>query len=146
MSDKLVDYLNLRHKPENINIKHRQSIGFQERVALWTTRLIGTMWAVYFAIFIMALWMLWQSSSDLPFDPYPFAFLLFIASALQLPLMSLIMVGQNLLGRHTEMRAEEEFKTTESIYKDIEKIFIHLDEQDKKLEQVITLLGRVQKK
>ncbi len=45
------------------------------------------------------------------------------------------MVGQNLQGRHSEIRAEEEFKTTESSYKDIERILIHLDNQDKQMKK-----------
>lgn len=146
MTENLLDYLRLRRQPENVSLKHKQGLTFQERIALHATEIVGTMYAVYFTLFAMIGWMFWQLSIDKPFDPYPFAFLLFIASSVQLPLMSLIMVGQNLLGRQAELRAEEEFKTTESIYKDIEKIFIHLDQQDKKMEQQLKLLTQILEK
>ena len=57
--------------------------------------------------------------------------------------MPLIMVGQNLQGKHAETRAEEEFKTTETIYKDIEKIFIHLDKQDKEIQKQTELINQL---
>ena len=85
--------------------------------------------------------MLWQTYfTEKPFDSYPFVFLLFLGSVVQLLLMPLIMVGQNIQGQHAEIRAEEEFKTTESIYKDIEHIIARLDEQDQELLKQTKLL------
>jgi len=125
---------NERHQPENVNKKHKASLGVQDRIALTITTAIGTMYAVYvFAIF-MAGWMLWQGHiSHHPFDPYPFAFLLFMGNIVQLLLMPLIMVGQNIQSRHAEIRADEEYKTTMTSYKDIEHILAHLDAQDQEL-------------
>lgn len=137
----ILDYLPSRHKPENVNLKHRQSLGPQDKIALVITTAVGTMYAVYFFALFMAGWMLWQSHfAHKPFDPYPFAFLLFLGNIVQLLLMPLIMVGQNLQGRHSEIRAEEEFKTTESSYKDIEKILVHLNQQDKDMQKQLDLI------
>lgn len=137
----LLDYLPLRYKPVNVNVKHKQTLGFQDRIALIITTAVGTMYAVYIFALFMAGWMLWQTYFlQKPFDPYPFAFLLFMGNIVQLLLMPLIMVGQNLQGRHSEIRAEEEFKTTESSYKDIEKILIHLDQQDKQMQKQLELI------
>jgi uncharacterized membrane protein len=128
------DYLVQRHQPQNVNTRHKLSLGLQDRIALFITTAIGTMYAVYFFALFMGGWMLWQSYIDQqPFDPLPFAFLLFLGNIVQLLLMPLIMVGQNLQGRHAEIRAEEEYKTTSSSYKDIEKILLHLDSQDKEI-------------
>lgn len=139
--ENILDYLNSRHKPENINHKHKKSLGIQDRIALTITGAIGTMYAVYFFAIFMAGWMIWQTFFDKkPFDPFPFAFLLFLGNIVQLLLMPLIMVGQNLQGRHAAIRAEEEFKTTESSYKDIEQILIHLDRQDKEMKKQLDLL------
>lgn len=135
------DYLKLRHRPENINLKHRQALDLQDRIALAVTGAIGTMYAVYFFAMFMAGWMLWQGYIvKKPFDPYPFAFLLFLGNIVQLLLMPLIMVGQNLQGRHSEIRAEEEFNTTRSSYKDIEQILIHLDNQDRQMKKQLDLI------
>lgn len=143
----LPDYLPSRHRPENVNVQHKLSLGLQDRIALIITTAVGTMYAVYFFAFVMAGWMLWQSFVDQkPFDPYPFAFLLFIGNIVQLLLMPLIMVGQNLQGRHAGIRAEEEYQTTNSSYRDIERILIHLDQQDKQMKKQLDLITELSEK
>lgn len=130
-----------RHKPQNVNARHQQSLGAQDRIALVITNAIGTMYAVYFFALFMAGWMLWQTHiSQKPFDPYPFAFLLFLGNIVQLLLMPLIMVGQNLQNRHAEIRSEEEYKTTMSSYHDIEAILKNLEAQDQELLRQTKLL------
>ncbi len=120
-----------RHKPQNVNIRHKAGLGFQDKLALVITTAVGTMYAVYFFIVALAGWMLWQGViSKHPFDPYPFAFLLFMGNIVQLLLMPLIMVGQNIQARHSELRADEEYKTTLSSYHDLETILKHLNAQD----------------
>ncbi len=141
MADNFDKYLQQRHKPENVNVKHKTSLGVQDRIALFSTRIIGTMYAVYFFIVFMSGWMLWQTFyASKPFDPFPFAFLLFLGNIIQLLLMPLIMVGQNLLGKHAEIRTEEEYRTTISSYQDIEQILLHLSEQDKLMKEQLALL------
>ncbi len=140
------DYLKIRHRPENVNEKHRGSLSIQDKIALNATNIIGTMYAVYFFILFMSGWMLWQTFfANRPFDPFPFAFLLFLGNIVQLLLMPLIMVGQNLQGKHAEVRAEEEYKTTISSYKDIEQILLHLSEQDKQLQKQLDMLMSLSK-
>lgn len=123
-----------RHTPKNVNEVHAQKLKFQDRIALFITSAIGTMYAVYFFAIFLAGWMLWQTKlSNKPFDPYPFAFLLFIGNIVQLLLMPLIMVGQNIQSKHSEIRADEEYQTTTTSFHDIEQILLHLDAQDKEL-------------
>lgn len=136
-----------RYRPKNANAIHQSQLGLQDKIAVTLTAAVGTMYAVYFFILIMAGWMLWQTRfAEQPFDPYPFAFLLFLGNIVQLLLMPLIMVGQNIQGRHAEIRAEEEFKTAESSHKDIEYILIHLDKQDKELLKQTKLLKELMAK
>lgn len=137
----------VRHQPKNANEVHKSKLGFQDRIALGITAAIGTMYAVYFFALVMAGWMLWQThTSNHPFDPYPFAFLLFLGNIVQLLLMPLIMVGQNIQGRHAQIRADEEYKTTITSYHDIEQILNHLDEQDKELLRQSKMLENLIKK
>lgn len=143
----LAQYLPRRHRPQNVNVRHHQTLGFQDRLALGITSAIGTMYAVYFFILAMSGWILWQTSiANKPFDPFPFAFLLFLGNIVQLLLMPLIMVGQNIQGKHAEIRAEEEYQTTTSSYEDIEKILLHLDHQDQEMMRQSELLQNLVKK
>ena len=136
-----------RHEPKNVNEVHKNTLGEQDKIALAITTAIGTMYAVYFFAIFMAGWMIWQSFvTHSPFDPYPFAFLLFLGNIIQLLLMPLIMVGQNIQGRHSELRSEEEYQTTTSSYHDIEHILAHLDAQDKELLKQSKLLEELIKK
>ena len=147
MSKNTSKYLKLRHIPQNVNQKHHSTLGFQERIALYSTNIIGTMYAVYFFILALSGWMLWQTFVDKhPFDPYPFAFLLFLGNIVQLLLMPLIMVGQNLQSRHAEIRAEEEYKTTQTSYQDIEQIILHLSAQDEQMRKQLEILSLLLKK
>jgi uncharacterized membrane protein len=137
----------VRHEPQNVNKIHKSKLGLQDRIALLITTAVGTMYAVYFFALAMAGWMLWQTHfSGHPFDPYPFAFLLFLGNIIQLLLMPLIMVGQNIQGRHAEIRTDEEYKTTMTSYHDIEHILAHLDEQDKELLKQSKLLENLVEK
>ncbi|MFN8550886.1 MAG: DUF1003 domain-containing protein [Candidatus Obscuribacterales bacterium] len=122
------------HKPQNVNEKHAQSLGANDRIALAVTNAMGTMWALYFMALFMLVWCMWQFlMREKAFDPYPFAFLLFLGNIVQLLLMPLIMVGQSILSKHAEMRADEQYKTTLTSYQDLEHIMEHLDAQDKEL-------------
>lgn len=136
-----------RPEPENVNEKHKSQLGLQDRIALVITTGIGTMYAVYFFAFFMASWMLWQGFfNHKPFDPYPFAFLLFLGNIIQLLLMPLIMVGQNIQGRHAAIRSEEEYKTTKTSYEDIEYILKTLEAQNQELLKQSKILEELAKK
>jgi uncharacterized membrane protein len=138
-----------RHKPQNVNQQHEATLSVQDRLALLITSAVGTMYAVYFFIVALAGWMLWQGAvSDKPFDPYPFAFLLFMGNIVQLLLMPLIMVGQNIQGRHAQLRSDEEYKTMLSSYHDVEEVMRRLETQEELLQrqsQMIEQLLRARK-
>lgn len=138
---------NERYHPQNANQIHKQKLGIQDRIALTITTAVGSMYAVYLLAIGMAGWMLWQSHfAHKPFDPFPFLFLLFLGNIIQLLLMPLIMVGQNIQGKHAEIRAEEEFNTTQSSYRDIEHILNRLDAQDKELLKQTKILEELMNK
>lgn len=125
--DRLFHKTRERTRPKNVNQLHAEKLTFQDRLALLITKALGTMWAVYFLGVFMAGWIIWQQwLAHQPFDSYPFAFLLFLGNIVQLLLMPLIMVGQNIQGRHAELRAEEAYKATVGGYQDAEHIMDHL--------------------
>jgi len=87
---------------------------------VFITRSMGTMYAVYVICLAVTSWMIWQLLTEKPFDPYPFAFMVFLSNIFQLILMPLVMVGQNIQNKHAEMRAEEEYRTTKTILEELE--------------------------
>jgi len=123
-----------QHQPRNVNLLHeaeKAAAGINTRIAVGLTKSVGTMWTAYtfvvlaiiglFAILgllspIVALLVAWTSQT-----------------LIQLILLPIIMVGQNVLGRKTELQADEQFRTTMSTYHDIEQIMQHLSAQDAEL-------------
>jgi uncharacterized membrane protein len=134
------------HRPRNPHREVMAALSRNDRIALVITGAIGTMYAVYvFALFI-AGWMLLQVAlGNAAFDPYPFAFLLFLGNIVQLLLMPLIIVGQNLQARHGEARSDEAYRTVGKIFHDNEAALAHLDAQDREmLRQTNLLIGLVE--
>jgi uncharacterized membrane protein len=70
-----------------------------------------------------------------------FVFWLFISNVIQILLMPLIMVGQNLLGRHAELRAENDLEVNVRAEKEIEVILRHLEYQNTMLLAMVQKLG-----
>ena len=61
---------------------------------------------------------------------------------LQLIMLPLIMIGQNLQGRHAELRAEHDYQTNVKAEKEIEAVLLHLEKQD---ELMLDILKRIEK-
>lgn len=118
---------------ENANVVHQGRLSRLERLAVFITEKIGTM-GFFFIIFTWTIfWLSWNllAPSELRFDPFPaFVLWLFLSNLIQLHLMPLIMVGQNIQGRHSELRAELDYNTNKKAEKGIETILIHLEKQN----------------
>jgi uncharacterized membrane protein len=56
--------------------------------------------------------------------------------------MPLILLGQNLQGRHTEARAESDFEVNVKAEREIEAILLHLEHQN---ELILKILGQLEK-
>ena len=116
-----------------------EHVGLNGRLAATITRNVGTMWAVYIALFIQITWMvlatlgLWQFARD----PYPFAFLLFLSNIVQLLLMFVIMVGQQVLGAASDKRAVVTYQDAEAILHECLEMQKHLTAQDRALAGLI---------
>lgn len=134
------------HVPiRNINIEQREKLSHLERLALWITEHVGSMG---FFLLIFAWTMLWLSwnifaPNGLQFDPYPaFVLWLFISNMIQIFLMPLIMIGQNLQGRHAEARAEADFEINTKAEREIEAILMHLENQNDLILQIVNSLEK----
>lgn len=114
-------------KPVQVDDMH---VGFNGRLAARLTRGVGTMWAFYFGVVFQLAWMGLALAGVLSFDPYPFAFLLFLSSLAQLILMFVILVGQNVLGKATDERALQTYQDAEAILHECARLQEHLSAQD----------------
>ena len=87
---------------------------------------------------IMGWTVLWSGynilASEVPalhwksFDPFPaFVAYLLISNVIQILLMPLIMVGQNVQGRHTEIRAQLDFEINQKAEQEIMVVLRHLE-------------------
>jgi uncharacterized membrane protein len=107
-----------------------QYVGINGRIGAWLTERAGSMWAFYAATVFQFGWMGLAIAGIIKFDPYPFAFLLFISSLLQLVLMFVIMVGQDVLGQAGDRRAEQTYRDAEAILHECRQLQTHLTAQD----------------
>ena len=108
-----------------------QYVGLNGRVAAWITKRVGSMWAFYVATLFQFGWIGLSVVGVITFDPYPFAFLLFLSSLAQLIFMFIIMVGQEVLGRAGDKRAQQTYLDAEAILHECARLQEHLTAQDK---------------
>jgi uncharacterized membrane protein len=117
----------------NVNIEHKKSLTRLEKFAVLITDKIGSMGFFIIICVWTFVWLGWNTlgPKESRFDPFPaFVLWLFLSNMLQIFLMPLIMIGQNLQGRHAEKRAESDFEVNVKAEKEIETILLHLEHQN----------------
>lgn len=135
----------MRRRPmRNVNREVRENLTKLDRLALWITNHVGTM-GFFLTIFVWtAVWLGWNflAPERLQFDqPMSFVFWLFLSNLIQILLMPLIMVGQNIIGRHAEARAEHDLEINIKAEQEIEVILHHLEHQNEILMAMLQKLG-----
>ncbi len=133
---------------KNTNVIHQKRLSPLDKLALFVTDKIGTL-GFFFIIFAWTLiWLTWNMLAplNLRFDPFPsFVLWLFISNLIQIHLMPLIMVGQNIQGKHAELRAETDYETNQKAEKEIETILLHLENQQKLILQILEKIEKLEK-
>jgi uncharacterized membrane protein len=114
-----------------------QYVGFNGRAAAWITRKVGTMTAFYAATSLQIGWIVVAQTGVIRFDPYPFAFLLFLSSLAQLLLMFVIMVGQQVIGQAADKRSLQTYLNAEAVLHACEHLQAHLCAQDLAIRHVV---------
>lgn len=134
---------------KNVNKIHRERLSNLEKLAIFVTARIGTM-GFFFIIFTWTI--IWLSFNilgpkELRFDPYPaFVLWLFISNLIQLHLMPLIMVGQNIQGKHSALRSEHDFQTDKKAELEIEAILFHLENQQQLILKILEKIEKLEEK
>ncbi|MGZ4918356.1 MAG: hypothetical protein ACXV5E_08125 [Halobacteriota archaeon] len=130
----LFDHEHRPYRPRNVNLLHKaeqKAAGANTRIAVGLTKRVGTMWTAY-AFAALAVVGLMAIVGVL--SPVVALLVVWISQTfLQLTLLPIIMVGQNVLGRKSELQADEQFNTTMTSFNDIEQIMLHLTAQDEEL-------------
>ncbi len=143
------ELIKARKPARNINKEHVEKMSRLDRLAIFITTRVGTM-GFFLSIFIWTV--LWCGynilATEVPalhwkaFDPFPaFVAYLLMSNVIQILLMPLIMVGQNLQGHHSELRAENDFEVNVKAEKEIEVILSHLEFQNAVLITMLEKLG-----
>lgn len=128
MSQPLYTHQRHRHQPVNINQRHAaERLGVNDRLAVWISRHVGSMMCAYVFAGIGI-----GSLVGVLTDNTLLALLCgsFSSYFLQLVLLPILALGQNILGRHAELQAEEQYATTERAFADTEQLVAHLSAQD----------------
>ena len=133
-------------QPKNVNDQFQSSFSTLERVAIRVTDRVRTM-GFFLAIAVWTVvWLGWNTfgPEGSRFDPGPaFVLWLFISNLIQIHLMPLIMVGQNLQGRHSELRAEADFEVNQKAEAEIETVLQHLSQQNDLMLEILKRLERI---
>lgn len=136
-----VSQLREKRRPvRNVNIEHREKLSTLECFALAVTETIGTMGFFLILLVWTVGWIGWNvvGPVEMRFDPYPaFVLWLFISNMIQLMLLPLILVGQNLQGKHAETRTQADFEVNVQAEEEIETILQHLENQNDLISKIL---------
>ena len=133
----------------NVNTIHHQRLSSLEKLAIFVTEKIGTMGFFFIILGWTVIWLGFNilAPKNLRFDPYPaFVLWLFISNLIQIHLMPLIMIGQNIQGKHAELRSEHDFQTDKKAEAEIEAILFHLENQQKLILEILKKIEKLEDK
>ena len=134
-----------KRKPiRDVNKEIKSQMSWVDRFALAITDRVGTM-GFFLSIFVWTVvWLGWNllAPPALQFDPpMGFVFWLFLSNLIQILLMPLIMVGQNIQGKHADARAENDLEVNIKAEQEIEVVLHHLEYQNTLLIVMMEKLG-----
>ena len=117
-----------------------ESVGFNGKIALALTTVVGTMWCAY-AFSVLALFALPSAiSSGSVLQLIQWLSQTFI----QLVMLSVIMVGQNILSRASDKRADMTYQDADATFHEAGQIQAHLLEQDAAINTLLDKILRLE--
>lgn len=118
---------------QNANKLHKESLSFQDRLALRITTSIGTMYCVYVFAGIGVGSLVGVLTGNLFLATL---FGAFSSYFLQLVFLPLLQLGQNIQARHSEIRAESDYQTNLKSHAILETLLQHAEQQAKLFEEL----------
>jgi hypothetical protein len=123
-----------------------ERVGVNGRLGLFLTTIVGTMWAAY----LFALLALVSFPSAIRSGNSIIIVAWIAQTFLQLVLLPIIIVGQNILGKAADKRAEQTYKDVDAILHECLQIQAHLAAQDdaqlKEVAEVRQMLSELMKR
>jgi hypothetical protein len=117
-----------------------EHVGLNGKIALALTTIVGTMWCAY-AFAILALIALPSALgqgtllADVSWLSQTF---------IQLVMLSVIMVGQNILSKASDKRADMTYQDADATFHESEQIQAHLLEQDAAINTLLDKIGKLE--
>jgi hypothetical protein len=117
-----------------------EHVGFNGKVALGLTTIVGTMWCAYaFAVLaFLALPSAIQGGSLLLLIQW------LSQTFIQLVMLSVIMVGQNILSRASDKRAQMTYEDADATFHEASQIQAHLLEQDGAINELLDKIAKLE--
>jgi hypothetical protein len=115
-----------------------EHVGFNGKVALILTTVVGTMWCAY-AFAVLALVALPSATGS------PLLLIQWVSQTfIQLVMLSVIMVGQNILSRASDKRADMTYQDADATFHESEQIQAHLLDQDHAINDLLDKVGKLE--
>jgi hypothetical protein len=117
-----------------------EHVGFNGKVALGLTTVVGTMWCAYaFAVLaFLALPSAIQGGSLLLLVQW------LSQTFIQLVMLSVIMVGQNILSRASDKRAQMTYEDADATFHEASQIQEHLVAQDNAINELLDKIAKLE--
>jgi hypothetical protein len=116
-----------------------EHIGVNGRIGLTLTTVVGTMWCAY-AFALLALLVLPQAAGG-----GLLAFIQWLSQTfIQLVMLSVIMVGQNILGRAADKRSEMTYQDADATLHEVGQLQAHLKVQDEALNALLDKIAKLE--
>lgn len=128
-----------RQHEKPVKTADERGIGFNGKIGVFITTIVGTMWAAYlFTVIALISAPSAFSSANL------LTIISWIAQTfLQLVLLPIIIVGQNVQARAADKRSQQTYSDAEAILHECLQLQAHLEAQDKILDDVVRHLAKV---
>lgn len=115
------------------------AVGLNGRIAIVLTTAVGTMWCAYVFALLALLVVPEAIRGGL------LTFVQWVSQTfIQLVMLSVIMVGQNILGRASDRRAEMTYKDADATFHEAEEIQKHLKAQDEAINAILERLEKLE--
>lgn len=117
-----------------------EHVGVNGRIALILTTVVGTMWCAYaFAVLALVALPAALGSGNLQ------TVVSWVSQTfIQLVMLSVIMVGQNILSRASDKRADMTYKDAEATFHEAREIQAHLKAQDEALNALLDKVAQLE--